>query len=171
MYHQHGKRWPAKSALFNLPVRFLSQDSHCIVLNEPTRGPPAVCPSALSSPLPRRAKQTCVNGDADALILTAISQPDITFYPSLLEGDLMLSLKSTTSTTPTSFQEEEPSTSGGSVAIVGNTADGVVWNVSAFSTELMDWTVFPSTGLLLPGERYNACDPSCFGLDSSFDFG
>lgn len=65
------------------------------------------------------------------------------------------------SPTSTSSQQQEASSSGGgadggSGDGVGTNSDGVVWKISTFSTELMNWTVFPSTGLLRPGERFGA---------------
>lgn len=37
----------------------------------------------------------------------------------------------------------------------GDCPAGVMWSVDSFSsnTMMMDWTIFPSTGILLPGQR------------------
>lgn len=100
----------------------------------------------------------CLSGDAGLLSLTAISTPAATFFPDLLEGDLLLTLDPTSTTTTSTT-----SGSGGDAVILGvdalaGTAGGVLWNVSGVvvSSEVegtMEWTVFPAAGLLLPGRR------------------
>lgn len=82
-----------------------------------------------------------------------LSEPDKAYSPNMLEGALLLTLNDDETVTTTS-------SAGGSGVVVsggGGTEGGVIWNVSALpfpsGEGLMDWTVFPSTGLLLPGER------------------
>lgn len=101
-----------------------------------------------------------MSGDAAELNLVQTSTPGITYFPGLLEGDLLLSYEPTASSSATG------DVSGGSVggssgdgaeveegSIGGE--DGVLWSVQASVADLtmMTWTVFPSTGLLLPGEK------------------
>ncbi|CBJ32402.1 adhesin-like protein [Ectocarpus siliculosus] len=96
-------------------------------------------------------EEVCASGDVDALTLTLIqdteSQP--TFYPSLLERELQLSLAPSNTT---NADDDDIATS--SRSCVG--ASRVAWSVSGLwpssEGEQDDWTVFPSTGLLLPGE-------------------
>ncbi|CBJ33129.1 asn/thr-rich large protein family protein [Ectocarpus siliculosus] len=96
-------------------------------------------------------EEVCASGDVDALTLTLIedteSQP--TFYPSLLERELQLSFAPSNAT---NADDDDIATS--SRSCVG--ASRVAWSVSGLwpssEEEQDDWTVFPSTGLLLPGE-------------------
>lgn len=159
-------------------------------------------------------EQRCVAGESAALSLAPQRVPEITFYPQMLEGDLLLSYgtsaassaasASSTSTTATNTTDSSasPDVSGeeregvasssqaegrnndtfsstnsnssidsnnanissrgvdleGTVGL-GGSQTGVVWNVSALKqlsfsgASMMDWTVFPSSGLLLPGKR------------------
>lgn len=95
----------------------------------------------------------CVDGDLAALSLVTVVEPESTFHPSLLEGDLTLSLEDTNSeVTGTVTTSALPSLSQ-SASNAGNTSGAVVWNVSAISVNDLEWTVFPATGLLLPGTR------------------
>lgn len=110
-------------------------------------------------------RQTCLAGELDSLHLTTEAEPATTFYPTMVEGYLVVSLGTTlapavaaTANTSDGVARDAFDEGGG-----GSTAAGVVWNVSASSLlvngeerlgeGLMDWTVFPSTGLLLPGQR------------------
>lgn len=146
--------------------------------------------------------QRCVNGGATTLDLDGVRPPVETFFPIMLEGDLMLSHRasaassdvpsttdtagslsetgssSTTSTTSSTSSTSTTSTSSTSTSDGSDGEDdeesgvvlrhggqsGVIWNVSALpqlsqsGTSMMDWTIFPSSGLLLPGERCVPCD-------------
>lgn len=104
-----------------------------------------------------------MNGDAGSLNLVVESDPGQTnntgiaaiILPDTPEGSLLLSLEdnNSTSTTTSSGDGNE----GG--------AGSVIWTVSASSASsslepgvmeeegMMDWTVFPSNGLLRPGQR------------------
>lgn len=68
-------------------------------------------------------------------------KPGPTIHPALLEADLILS-------------HDTPPTVGGSGTEDAEGLSGsVLWNVEALQLDTMDWTIFPSTGLLLRGER------------------
>ena len=81
------------------------------------------------------------------------------FFPELLEGDLLLSYESLASSS------EIGGVAGGSGSgsdgtegeggAYGGSEGGVLWRVEASVTDptMMAWTVFPSTGLLLPGQK------------------
>lgn len=87
-------------------------------------------------------EKTCVSDDTNALTLAVLSEPDTTFFPNLLEGELLLSHPG--------VEDDEGTTNS------GGWDGGVIWNASAISTGTgtpMTWTVFPSSGLILPGER------------------
>ena len=141
-----------------------------------------------------------MNGDVGALNLKSLNEPDITFYPDMLEGDLVLShathtassdasdhstntAGSSASSAVSSSSETVASSSeagssgrnsssninsgedgeGSGVVTFGANHSGVIWNVSALQQSvsgesMMDWTIFPSTGMLLPGERCVRCD-------------
>ena len=94
---------------------------------------------------PAQRQERCVSGDATELALTVKTEPGETFFPGLVEGDVLLSF------TPIDSQAQSSSSASSS----GNgTGSGLVWTVQAVeTTNLMVWTVFPSTGLLLPGQR------------------
>ncbi|CAN0138387.1 unnamed protein product, partial [Pylaiella littoralis] len=139
----------------------------------------------------------CMSGGPELLTLTATSTPKVTFFPDMLEGDLLLSLASVSSTTVTTTTTSggNSSSSSKSVGITASGGDGssssssssgvstagteggVVWNVSGLvlssSAEqegVMEWTVFPSAGLLLPGTRYDFVPVSLVAIPSeSFD--
>lgn len=92
-------------------------------------------------PPPLRQKKVCADGGVDALTLNITKRPERTFYPNLLEGELQLSLADTYS------------------GSCGGAGGRVAWSVSyrpspGSAQDEDDWTVFPSTGLLLPGERW-----------------
>ncbi|CAM9140361.1 unnamed protein product [Ectocarpus sp. 12 AP-2014] len=96
---------------------------------------------------------TCVTGDPGLLNLMVLSEPVDAVFPTKLDGELLLALSDDETTTTSS-------SAGGSGVVVsggGGTEGGGIWNVSALllSSEegLMEWTVFPSTGLLLPGRN------------------
>ncbi|CAM9587167.1 unnamed protein product [Ectocarpus fasciculatus] len=97
------------------------------------------------------SEEVCASGDVDALTLTLIedTEPQRTFYPSLLERELQLSLAPSNTTT---IDDDDIATTSRSCA----GASRVAWSVSGLwpstEDEQDDWTVFPSTGLLLPGE-------------------
>ncbi|CBJ33130.1 polymorphic outer membrane protein [Ectocarpus siliculosus] len=97
-------------------------------------------------------EEVCASGDVDALTLTLIEDTEskLTFYPSLLEGELQLSFAPSNAT---NADDDDIATS--SRSCVG--ASRVTWSVSGLwpssEGEQDDWTFFPSTGLVLPGER------------------
>lgn len=95
-----------------------------------------------------------MDGDAGSLSLAKVAEPVTTFFPDMLEGSLVLSLDPAASSSA--------ATNG--VGTVGDgSSGGVIWKVSSASFSspegeelgvgVMDWTVFPSAGLLLPGRR------------------
>ncbi|CAB1104673.1 unnamed protein product [Ectocarpus sp. CCAP 1310/34] len=96
-------------------------------------------------------EEVCASGDVDALTLTLIEDTESqrTFYPSLIERELQLSLAASNAT---DAGDDDIATSSRSCA----GANRVAWSVSGLwppsEEEQDDWTVFPSTGLLLPGE-------------------
>ncbi|CAM9574874.1 unnamed protein product, partial [Ectocarpus sp. 12 AP-2014] len=96
-------------------------------------------------------EEVCASGDVDALTLTLVEDTESqrTFYPSLLERELQLSLAPSNAT---NADDDDIATSSRSCA----GATRVAWSVSGIwpssEEEQDDWTVFPSTGLLLPGE-------------------
>lgn len=106
-------------------------------------------------------QQRCVKGNATALILNLGTPPKATIHPALLEGDLTLS-----HVLPPSGEVE--SSGAISISSTGNGSGvenaevlnkGVVWRVEALPLDTMKWTIFPSTGLLLPGARRVWCEP------------
>lgn len=110
--------------------------------------PPVSHPSKL-------LQQVCVSSNADGLTFWAVDEnldadgvPIPTYFPELVEGNLTLSLPADSNSASTSSASASSGTgvSGGG---------GVVWNVSASeeSSMMIEWVVFPSEGLLLPGER------------------
>lgn len=110
-----------------------------------------------SSPRGDTKVQVCADGSVDALTLSITNRPEATFYPDLLEGDLELALAPSASVT-TSTEDAQATTSSRSCS---GTGGRVAWSVSGLwssqgsisTQERGDWTVFPSTGLLLPGEK------------------
>ncbi len=103
----------------------------------------------------------CADGGVDALTLSTTTQPEQTFYPNLLEGELLLSLAPSESDTTNGTEGGDAY--GGSC---GGTGGRVVWSVSYrpspdSAQDEDDWTVFPSTGLLLPGERWGVVAVGC----------
>ncbi|CAM9180304.1 unnamed protein product, partial [Ascophyllum nodosum] len=84
----------------------------------------------------------CRNGHPEGLNLTVSTPPPTTFYPDLLEGDIVVSLDADGSRTST-LTSASMDTSSGAVA----------WNMSALPRALISWAVFPSVGILLPGNN------------------
>ena len=85
----------------------------------------------------RDASQTCLDGYPGDLALSH-KQPEISFYPELLEADIVVHFNVSMNTTASSCP----------------TLGGVMWNMAAVSNDDdITWTVFPSVGLLHPGER------------------
>lgn len=89
--------------------------------------------------------QVCINASPEWLNLSVLADPGETYYPGFIGADLILMF---------------PSDYGGSgLSDSGNV--GVIWNASALvsssssseSPGIIEWTVFPSTGLLLAGQR------------------
>lgn len=66
-------------------------------------------------------------------------KPGPTIHPALLEADLILSHDSTGS--------------GSGIEDAEGLSERILWNVEALKLDTMNWTIFPSTGILLPGER------------------
>lgn len=108
-----------------------------------------------------------MNGDPGSLRLAADTEPVTTFYPEMVEGKLLLSLDPVTTTAETSSVGTSDSSSDSSLG-AARSGLGILWNISTssfvFSEDeedeagelgagVMDWTVYPSTGLLLPGQR------------------
>lgn len=109
-----------------------------------------------------------MSGDPELLSLRATSTPTDTFFPDMLQGDLLLTLNAADDAAMTtgggvSTSSGVVTAGGGSMGGTVGSEGGVVWNVSALPLLLsssdvaagatMEWTVFPSTGLLRPGER------------------
>lgn len=79
--------------------------------------------------------------------LSADIEEGPTIHPALLDRSLRLS-----HAFPSSGAIDR--TGGGSAIEVDDALSGrVMWNVEAIQLGTMNWTIFPSTGLLLPGER------------------
>lgn len=92
----------------------------------------------------------------------------------MLEGDLVLSLNKSASSsdmpTPSDTGSSSSNSEGGSdgegsaVIIHDGSQSGVIWSVTALpqlsesGSSMMDWTIFPSSGLLPPGKRWVLCD-------------
>lgn len=110
----------------------------------------------------------CIRGDPQSLHLMVDAQPATTFYPNVLEGYLHLSLDLVSGSDTGINANSSTSDSGAVPRLSGSqsTRTGVVWNASALAVvsqkeegateerEMeMDWTISPSTGLLLPGQR------------------
>ena len=96
----------------------------------------------------RDAPQTCLDGYPGNLALSLHKQPNISYDPDLLEGDIMVHLKvdgARRSLTPASLT---------TTAWSGTALKGVImWNMSAkLNDDDITWTVFPSVGLLYPGD-------------------
>lgn len=77
-------------------------------------------------------------------MFSATNLPEPKLYPELLEGDLLLSHD----------LGRSEGVASSSVSVAGSYSTGVVWRVEALQvTNMMKWTVLPSTGLLRPGQR------------------
>lgn len=76
--------------------------------------------------------------DAEVLDLRLTEYPEVVYSPDLIEADVMLEFVAGDFESGSDF----------------NIEDGVAWTASVLeeSTEIT-WTVFPSTGLLFPGQR------------------
>ena len=96
----------------------------------------------------RDALQTCLDGYPGDLALSLHKPPSTSYYPDLLEADNFVHLnvdEAGRSLTPASLTATAKSRL---------TSGGIMWNMSAmFNDENITWTVFPSVGLLRPGER------------------
>ncbi|CAN0330304.1 unnamed protein product [Ascophyllum nodosum] len=91
----------------------------------------------------------CLNGHPEGLTLTVPTPPPMTFYPDLLEGDIVVSLDADGSRVSTST-----SASMDTVETTSRQSSGAVaWNMSAMPHEHIAWAVFPSVGILLPGNN------------------
>lgn len=143
----------------------------CPVVVAPPLPPPH--PPAASKRLLRRIPQhmvrlyqRCVSADATALNLTQKAQPEITYFPELLEGALLLSYASAATSSSAKRGLITSSSSGSGSGGDGETGNeegsyggggegGVVWSLEASVSNptMMNWTIFPSTGLLLPGQK------------------
>ena len=103
-----------------------------------------------------------MSGDAAALSLTPVSgQEKETFYPEILERSLFLSYEPAVTSSATSVSSSSRINSSDQT---GNGEGGVVWQVIASQLETtawsaqqgrgeLNWAIFPSTGLLFPGDR------------------
>lgn len=89
----------------------------------------------------------CVSSNADVLSLEVGITAEDTYYPNLIKTELTLELINLNFLSTFSTHD---STEGSGSSILC-----VVWNASAVaeSTEMVEWTMFPSAGLLLPGRK------------------
>ena len=91
--------------------------------------------------------------------LTQLFVPETTFFPGLLEGDLLLTYESTSSSSAASGISSGSGSGGDGTGSeegsYGGGVGGVVWRVDATVSDatMMTWTIFPSTGLLRPQEK------------------
>lgn len=99
--------------------------------------------------------QVCLSSELDSLELTSSSDPsNATYDPDYIMEDFVLSFRASSNSSTTSSSswdgDEGPAVAG----------DGVLWNASAHPSSVtgIEWTVFPSNGILLPGDR---SEPSC----------
>lgn len=111
----------------------------------------------------RTTAQTCVGTNVDALNLGVLSNPREIFHPELVEGDLTLaSIVDSNRSIVQASNGVGGCTSGSAGDLCSDWTGALVWNVSTLeqSLEMIDWTIFPSNGLLLPGHRYRygRCD-------------
>lgn len=101
--------------------------------------------------------QTCIGTEAETLGLSVIEPTNVTYSPSLISGELLLSFGTVASSTgeaddagaSTSYEEEK--------GVRVSESGGVIWNASLAIepyTDQINWTVFPSIGLLAPGNRW-----------------
>ena len=108
--------------------------------------------------------------DATSLALSLRTQPGHVFSPNLVEGDILLSYNSSTiqaEASPSASDDVSGSSGsnnsrgGGGGGGGGGIDNGVVWTVKALQTTeemaRLDWTIFPSTGLLFPGKTCVVC--------------
>ncbi|CAM9101274.1 unnamed protein product, partial [Laminaria digitata] len=127
-------------------------------------------------------QERCVSRDATSLALSLRTQPGDILFPNLVEGDILLSYNSSpiqaeaslSASDDVSGSSDSSNSSGG-----GGIDNGVVWMVKALQTTeemaLLDWTMFPSTGLLFPGQSVTlrvVTEPSeCFDGTKNVTFG
>lgn len=90
----------------------------------------------------------CVGAELGGVDLRVVAHPTTTFYPDLLEGQLNLSLAPSDASVSSSSTAEVSDARNG-------TEDGLLWKAASSPQVegLVDWTIFPSSGLLLSGER------------------
>lgn len=98
----------------------------------------------------------CVTSPLESLYLRETNPSDIVFYPDLVEVDFVLSFSGDSdSANPSSSGETSLASSSDTNNDTDVSASGVIWASSASGKrEDIIWTVFPSSGLLLPGERW-----------------
>ena len=100
-----------------------------------------------------------MSGNATGLNLTSPNLPEITYFPGLLEGDLLLSYDPTANSNSSSGISSGSGSGGNGTEMEegshGGGEGGVLWSVEAsvVNAAMMTWTIFPSTGLLLPGQK------------------
>lgn len=101
-----------------------------------------------------------MSGDPTGLNLGHLNRPEITYFPGLIEGDLLLSYEPATSSS--SSRETGVVSSGSDSGRTkveegsdGGGRGGVLWSVEPTVADptSVNWTVLPSRGLLLPGEK------------------
>lgn len=101
-----------------------------------------------------------MGGNASTLALTLETEPAIEVFPQLIEGDIRLSYNASasesfalSSRSSSSDGSDNATGSGEGFLEVRNDDGGVVWTVQALQTASVgNWTIFPSSGLLLPGK-------------------
>lgn len=97
-----------------------------------------------------------MDGDVQSLNLATYTEPGEPIYAEPLEAFILPD-------TPEKYLLLSLGNDGASISTSGGASDkgGVMWTVSISSVSsseqleegVMDWTVFPSTGMLLPGQR------------------
>lgn len=96
------------------------------------------------------------------LELAVETEPGISLFPQLVEGDIRLSFNASTSGAGLLSATSSSNSGGGGGTDSGegfpgdrNGEGGVVWTVQALPTAIVKkWTIFPSTRLLLPGKSW-----------------
>lgn len=99
-----------------------------------------------------------MSGDPTGLNLGHLNRPEITYFPGLIEGDLLLSYEPATFSSSETGAVSSGSDSGRTEVEEGSDGGGkggVLWSVETTVADptRVAWTVLPSKGLLLPGEK------------------
>lgn len=88
--------------------------------------------------------QICVGAEAEHVQLNEVIAPETEFYPQYIKADLKLE--------SISIYDELNVTS--SIGSITDSEGSIVWGASVESELAIDWTLLPSTGQLLPGQRW-----------------